>query len=138
MGFSGALITPGPRAGQWMKSRADGRCMIDMSGFRRMVPSQDIWDYLDYDDDDDDDDYYSDAGYGQDVKARDVCLPAQLETLKENQHFILTPPTVYGFSFVLKEWGQMLVDSFSEIKFDENAYDHLELDSDHKVCASSI
>lgn len=46
---------------------------------------------------------------------------------------MLTPPTVHGFSFVLKAWGEMLVDSFEAILFDKHAYDHLELDEDHKV-----
>ena len=46
---------------------------------------------------------------------------------------MLTPPTVHGFSFVLKAWGEMIVDSFEAILFDKHAYDHLELDEDHKV-----
>lgn len=34
--FEGALITPGPRPGTFMKQRADGRVMIDKAGFRKV------------------------------------------------------------------------------------------------------
>lgn len=63
MQFTGALITPQPRPGTFMKSRADGRVMIDKSGFRRMNPSADVWEYPDGGDDDD---YWSDDTHGYD------------------------------------------------------------------------
>ena len=44
----------------------------------------------------------------------------------------LLPPHVYGFSFTLKEWGLMKITSFSEIKFDENAFEHLVLEDSNK------
>lgn len=113
--------------------------MIDMSGYRKMNPGMDLWEYPDYDDDDSD--YYSDAhGYSNNQSgsaARDP-IATDLVALTEDAHYVLTPPTVYGFSMFLSEWGEMLVDSFSEIKFDTHAYDHLELDADHKSLIKAL
>lgn len=118
--------------------------MIDMTGYRKMNPSLDIWGGHDYYDDDDDD-YYSEDSYGAtrrddlrdyatDERTKDpMTWQGDLKELTCETHFLLTPPTVRGFSFVLKDWGEMLVDSFESITFDERAYDHLELDGDHKV-----
>ena len=44
----------------------------------------------------------------------------------------LTPPTVYGFSFVTKDWGQLLVENFKEVEYDSNAFDHLVLEQGNK------
>lgn len=45
----------------------------------------------------------------------------------------LLPPTVFGYSFVLKEFGQFLVTGFSDVVFQHNAFDHLVLDAAHKT-----
>ena len=55
-----------------------------------------------------------------------------------HKHYLLTPPMVFGFSFFLKEWGEMLVESFAEIKFDTHAFEHLELDQDHKTLVRAL
>jgi hypothetical protein len=45
----------------------------------------------------------------------------------------LLPPVLWGFSLVLNDWGQFLVDKFSPIVFDEKAYDHLVMEEPQKV-----
>ncbi|KAK4699629.1 hypothetical protein P7C70_g6631, partial [Phenoliferia sp. Uapishka_3] len=70
----------------------------------------------------------------------------------------LLPPTVFGFSLVpsinlrrsknhsplhvvslvQREWGQMRVDQFSEVVFNDNAYDYLVMDPDQKDLIKSL
>ncbi|EIM79456.1 P-loop containing nucleoside triphosphate hydrolase protein [Stereum hirsutum FP-91666 SS1] len=50
----------------------------------------------------------------------------------------LLPPFQYGFDLKKKEWGPYLVEDLQEVKFDENAWDHLVLDSDIKTLIRSL
>ncbi|KAH8929567.1 P-loop containing nucleoside triphosphate hydrolase protein [Atractiella rhizophila] len=106
--------------GKVIKMRADGRVMIDTKSFRRMSPDDDIWEGWDSDDEDSDDPNYID--YGAQGKK-----PHLAEEDKA-----LTPPSVYGFSFALKEWGEMKLDGFTPVVFNKDIYDHLTIDPSHK------
>jgi hypothetical protein len=84
MSFVGALNTPGQRPGTWTKTKADGRVMIDKSGFRKMNPSQDIWDAQEDDYDDYSDDYNREqnkTSTSQGAIARSDHVPAELSEL---------------------------------------------------------
>ncbi|KAJ3121120.1 hypothetical protein HK100_012514 [Physocladia obscura] len=48
-----------------------------------------------------------------------------------NFHFICSP-TLYGFSFVAKKWGQLFVSDVSAIKFDDHAFERLVLEPERK------
>lgn len=45
---------------------------------------------------------------------------------------VLLPPTIYGFSLSLREWGELLVANFSPIAFRDDAWDRLVLDEQTK------
>lgn len=45
---------------------------------------------------------------------------------------VLLPPTIYGFSLSLREWGELLVSNFSPIAFRDDAWDRLVLDEQTK------
>ena len=71
----------------------------------------------------------------------------QLVNVPEDE-LCLLPPTVFGlcfrrvsetksnvvagFSFAIKQWGQLLVASFKEVTFDKHAFDHLVLETSNK------
>lgn len=42
------------------------------------------------------------------------------------------PPALHGFSFVLKQWGELLVEHCSPIEFDGQAFEHLVLPAEQK------
>ncbi|MBW0488966.1 hypothetical protein O181_028681 [Austropuccinia psidii MF-1] len=94
-----------------VKERAEGRCMIDVQNFRRMVP------------------YNNEFGFS-------LCDP---DEGKVNDSTEIQPediwrlsPTLHGFSFVTKRWGELLVERLSSIDFDHHAFDHLILPSRKK------
>lgn len=109
-----------------------------------MNPGLDIWQYAGDEWSDDDSDYYSDNnGYGSGssrppVVADQKVVVSDLKELTQDTHFILLPSTVRGFSFVLSEWGEFVVDSFSDITFDTGAFQHLEMDADHKQLLKAL
>lgn len=45
---------------------------------------------------------------------------------------VLLPPTIYGFSLSLREWGELLLSNFSPIAFRDDAWDRLVLDEQTK------
>jgi len=47
-------------------------------------------------------------------------------------------PTVAGFSFACKRWGEILVDRVKLIKFDDNAYDRLVMPSEKKQLVQAL
>jgi SpoVK/Ycf46/Vps4 family AAA+-type ATPase len=50
----------------------------------------------------------------------------------------LCAPTVCGYSFASKKWGRFLTDKFTEIKWHENAFDHLVLSAEKKSLVESL
>ncbi|CAG8467559.1 347_t:CDS:2 [Gigaspora margarita] len=101
------------------KIRADGRVIIDLQSFATMNPGYKM-------------------GNAQPPNKCDIELfcekgiyLASGEIHHEDNHF-LAPAVVYGFSFALKEWGQFKVSEFSDIRFDEDALDHLVISQNKK------
>lgn len=70
-----------------------------------------------------------------------VCLvvhPSQQlpEIPKDELHFCA--PTVFGYSFVVKKWGRLMVDNFKPIEWNAEAFDHLVLAESKKTLIKSI
>lgn len=88
--------------------KANGRCMIDAASFRRFETNY----------------------RGDHVEAiHDEMAP-------ENVKFLL--PTLYGFSFATKFWGEFDIEDLEEIVFRSDAIDQLVLDKDLKDMVVSL
>jgi hypothetical protein len=77
-----------------VKLRAEGRAVVDTKSYRRMNPSrasQSMWD-------DDEDEF----------DLEDGSAPAVGDVPSEDE-LCLLGPTVYGFSLVCREWGELMV-----------------------------
>lgn len=111
MRYGGSLV----RRGYWndTRYRADGRIMIDVRSFRVMDQNYSK--------------FYGSMGDGE--------RPVDI-TKEETQ--VYCSPYVYGFSFVAKTWGEMLIDQMSEIEFREDAFDQLVLDEDRKELINAL
>ncbi|KAH8924864.1 hypothetical protein BT69DRAFT_36429 [Atractiella rhizophila] len=114
-----------------IKLRAEGRIVVDVKSYRRMNPTKDIWSRS----------WYARSRSGPGGKSSSRRKISDDEDAGENsllgsniadEDLCLTPPTIYAFSLVLKDWGEIKVDEVKEIVFDEDAYEHLVLDEDHK------
>jgi len=89
----------------WMHTqlyKADGRIIIDTVSFKRMNPNYDFPDNCD-------------------DGAR-----LEMKTISEENYFT-TDPTLHGFSFAAKKWGEFFIDDISDIEFREDAFDKLVL-----------
>jgi hypothetical protein len=84
------------------KFKADGRIMIDPTGFRKKIPN-----------------------YSYPSNTVDC------ESVPEDLLFMCSP-FVNGFSFSTKEWGEIYVNNISDIVFDEKAFDYLVLEPEIK------
>ncbi len=92
--------------------RASGRVMVDMLAMKTIDPN-----YR----------HYFALGSSRDEDDRAAAyIPLTDDVL------MCTSPYVYGFSFSAKVWGEMLVDTISDIKFRADAYDQLVLQDDIK------
>ncbi|RIA85703.1 AAA family ATPase [Glomus cerebriforme] len=68
---------------------------------------------------------------------RDNRVKTQVQECKEEELFMCAP-SLYGFSFITKKWGQLYVDSLDEVTFDDNAFDLLVMDQMKKDLISSL
>lgn len=84
--------------------KADGRVMIDAIGFDKCVPS-----YL--------------SVYKQ---------SSTIVHSLDDENLWMCWPYLFGFSFTTKRWGEIQIDQLRPIKFDNDAFDYLVLDSDIK------
>ncbi|KAG9301248.1 hypothetical protein G9A89_012631 [Geosiphon pyriformis] len=114
--YSGRFFCP-----SWYGSRyykGDGRIMLDYSSFALLNPNY----------------FMGTAGKSND----DSKAPSEFteKTLTDDELFICVP-TVFGFSFTAKTWGEFYVDHLSEIKFDD-AFENLVLDPFKKDIISSL
>lgn len=66
-----------------------------------------------------------------DDAARQLAQRGKLHKIPKEK-LALTWPTVAGFSFACKAWGEIFVSALSKIKFDDNAFDQLVLDESKK------
>ncbi|KAJ7554199.1 hypothetical protein O6H91_06G130400 [Diphasiastrum complanatum] len=105
MQFEGSLLRldfiPGTNCRQILKHKADGRVMIDLWSFARMNPGYPM-------------------NYARPPTSCETCISTDEP---EDEGLMLAPAIVYGFSFSLKQWGCFQVTGFSEISFDDYAFE---------------
>jgi hypothetical protein len=107
--YEGALTRRSWRGDK--RFRATGRAMLDLRSMKEMDPGYD--DY--YGEFDEDEEGGIDVNHAVDDKQKR-----------------LASPYVYGFSFLCKAWGEMLVTGMSSIKFRKDSFDKLVLDESRK------
>jgi len=90
---------------------ATGRVMVDVVGFNTTNPNYDR----------------------THRQSKNVCNPDVPEDL-----LFMTHPFLQGFSFASKQWGEIYIDKLEEIKYDDNAFDYLVLNSDYKEMAKAL
>ncbi|GBB86733.1 hypothetical protein RclHR1_13120004 [Rhizophagus clarus] len=56
----------------------------------------------------------------------------------EKEELFMCAPSLYGFSFMAKKWGQFYIDDLDEISFDDDALDQLVMDPTKKDLISSL
>lgn len=90
---------------QLKKQKADGRVMVDLLSFARMNPGYPL----------------------ENAEPPTSCSPGGLSCgdpeMPSDEDLRLAPAVVYGFSFSNKQWGGFDVNGFSEIQFDDQAFD---------------
>jgi hypothetical protein len=90
------------------KFRADGRIMIDPTGFMKKYPSYDHFRGL-----------------------------VDCESVPDDLLFMCYP-FVYGFSFTTKEWGEVYINDVSDVVFNEGAFDMVVLDANTKEMVKAL
>jgi hypothetical protein len=88
--------------------KSDGRVMVDVSSFRRFQPE---------------DNYEHET--------------TVIDSLTDD-HLFRTYPTIRGFSFASKKWGELVIENIKAVKFDDGAFDKLVLDADKKKLIKSL
>ncbi|CAE7135438.1 unnamed protein product [Rhizoctonia solani] len=110
------------------KTRAEGRLMVDTASFRRINPNSDRWEY--------DDPRYFSAEKAQ----NDGASPGSWRTTldDDDEDIALLPPTLHGWSFVAKKWGEILVEKLTPVPFQPHIFNHLVLRDDYKNLIRSL
>lgn len=102
-----------------VKENADGRVMIDLGSFSKMNP-----------------DYPLGSAKPPCAVIRDNMVITRDITNDTNRMF--APSFVYGFSFRLKKWGCFSVCGFTDIEFQDGAYDDLVMNPATKALTESL
>ncbi|RSH83922.1 hypothetical protein EHS25_005166 [Saitozyma podzolica] len=97
-----------------------GRVMVDVIGYRKANPNLDGWI----------------GDVHRDGETPDA-LQANGSMLSPDLYFLL-PPSVHGFSFKAKRWGEFLVDNLSPIEWGENAFEHLVIPDEYRKVIRSL
>ncbi|GAA5910070.1 hypothetical protein JCM6882_006507, partial [Rhodosporidiobolus microsporus] len=111
-----------------IKLRAEGRAVVDIKSYRRMNPGRAASQFWDDDDDDDDPFLYGDPTLPMHPTADSL---SDASTVAPNE-LCLLPPTVFGFSLPLREWGELLVTAFRPIIWRLDAWEKLVLERETK------
>ncbi|CEL55696.1 hypothetical protein RSOLAG1IB_01708 [Rhizoctonia solani AG-1 IB] len=106
------------------KVRAEGRLMVDVASYRRMNPNFDRWEY-------DDPRHFSLHRAQENTTSRTTMAD-------DDDELILLPPTLHGYSFVAKIWGEILVEHLSPVPFQPHVFNHLVLRDDYKSMIRSL
>ncbi|KAI5449076.1 hypothetical protein NCC49_005347 [Naganishia albida] len=117
-GYKGSFVMKAMAGG--VRVNGQGRAMIDVRQFRRSVPVMDVWD---------DDVNTSDAeiiDLGDD--------PDWNPSTKGH----LLPPTLHGFSFVHKKWGEFSVDKLQPVTWQDAPFRHLVLSDAYREVVRSL
>ncbi|CUA68531.1 ATP-dependent zinc metalloprotease FtsH homolog (chloroplast) [Chlorella vulgaris] [Rhizoctonia solani] len=110
------------------KTRAEGRLMVDTASFRRINPNSDRWEY--------DDPRYFSAEKAQNDGASSASWRTTLDD--DDEDIALLPPTLHGWSFIAKKWGEILVEHLSPVPFQPHIFNHLVLRDDYKSLIRSL
>eukprot|EP01121_Diplochlamys_sp_Union-15-3_P020757 TRINITY_DN8186_c0_g2_i2.p1 TRINITY_DN8186_c0_g2~~TRINITY_DN8186_c0_g2_i2.p1 ORF type:complete len:521 (-),score=80.21 TRINITY_DN8186_c0_g2_i2:281-1801(-) len=94
--------------------KADGRVMVDGSSFNRMNPS-----------------YPEFSRVSSSLWGHRNSLNENTQTIPE-EFLYKTWPTIGGFSFTVKKWGEVIVSNTREVVYDENAFQRLVLAEEKK------
>eukprot|EP01090_Pellita_catalonica_P002184 TRINITY_DN11814_c0_g1_i1.p1 TRINITY_DN11814_c0_g1~~TRINITY_DN11814_c0_g1_i1.p1 ORF type:complete len:671 (+),score=98.41 TRINITY_DN11814_c0_g1_i1:29-2041(+) len=105
--------------GLWF--RAQGRVMVDAKAFNRFNPS-----YRGFK-------LGSTSMYG----SRNTGSNNAIGDVEEDQLF-MTSPTLAGFSFTNKKWGEILVSKLEDVVFDETAYEKLVIPAEKKSLIKAL
>lgn len=100
--------------------RSTGRIMVDFTAMRMMDPN-----YRQYFGGTQDRESYGYSAKSEEVKVDDTVL-------------MTFSPYAYGFSFTSKAWGELLIDSISDIEFREDAYGKLVMEENQKEMITSL
>jgi DNA polymerase III delta prime subunit len=93
--------------------KSDGRVMVDGGSFRRMNPN-----------------------YANDV-FRSGSRNNSSEQIDDSQLW-MTWPSVLGFSFSAKKWGELVIEELTDINFDDHAFDRLVLAPEKKQMVKAL
>lgn len=94
------------------KYKVSGRIMIDPSSFKKFRPN----------------DYWEDC-HDQ--------AESNINALGDD-YLYRTSPTLHGFAFSCKRWGELIIDNIREVKFDDDAFNELVLDENKKTLIKSL
>ncbi|PRP81652.1 hypothetical protein PROFUN_01159 [Planoprotostelium fungivorum] len=108
--------------------KADGRVMCDVSTFQRMLPE-----YAEFKNTSVQTQYDQ---FGNPMRQDDAV--DGVEKSVPDSELYRCWPTVAGFSFAAKSWGEILVANISDIVFDVEAYDRLVLAPDRKSLIKAL
>ncbi|RIA96188.1 P-loop containing nucleoside triphosphate hydrolase protein [Glomus cerebriforme] len=106
--------------------KSDGRVMIDAVSFSKINPSYNMG-------------TAKKLNHGS-GRSRQIHVQLQQhdeKSVKEEEIFMCVP-SLFGFSFTTKKWGQLYVDKSDEITFDDDAFDQLVMDPIKKELISSL
>ncbi|CAG8650752.1 391_t:CDS:10 [Dentiscutata erythropus] len=112
--------------------RGDGRIMVDASTFGKIKPNYDMGlsnfnlENFGYN-----------FKYNSQPKPFNMSENSSKRKVKEEELYMCSP-TFFGFSFTAKLWGQFYVDQVDEIKFDDDAFDNLIMDTNKKDIIMSL
>ncbi len=76
-------------------------------------------------------------GYEEFTEYSSFRTNADLAKLSEDQLW-MTWPTLPGFSFTAKKWGEVIVDNVADVVFDDKAFDRLVLAKEKKTLIKSL
>ncbi|RIA96185.1 P-loop containing nucleoside triphosphate hydrolase protein [Glomus cerebriforme] len=108
--------------------KSDGRVMIDAVSFSKVNPGYNMIKSTN-----------AQNNYGLYYAQQQVPMQQHDngKSVKEEELFMCAP-SLYGFSFTTKKWGQLYVEELDEIKFDDDAFDQLVMDPIKKELISSL
>jgi len=106
--------------------KAEGRIMCDTKTFQRMRPEYEEF-------------KMSSAQHPEYDYRGNIVQPTSNEgtEISANEHYMCWP-TIGGFSFAAKAWGEIMVSRVTSIEFDTEAYDRLVLAEDRKVLIKAL
>jgi len=126
-------------------TKADGRVMVDIATFNRMNPEYSEFVQGNMDPDVQQQvnlqtqvDNMSRGGYAQQGNLIQGGGNFNRNVNIEDEDLYRTWPTVAGFSFSAKTWGEIVIQNLSEIEFDDDAYDRLVLQPEKKSLIQAL